>query len=186
MEDLRMSGDAFRWGPNRPEDARPIHGWDSPMPLDRRADVPFQTEDDPEGAAAWLAEQLEEIPAPPRSRSVPIPADRRTPQVPENQWVRADGLLDPPDPLDFRGGQGRNQVVDARMVLRFASGLEETYEFSSPEEIDFQAEVEQDYMDVSSFNGFRERIPGVRSLRRIVITIMSPRGWRRLPTRRWQ
>lgn len=56
-----MSNDAWSWSPDRPENPQPIHGPDRRIPRDVRANVPFQEQDDPEGAQNWLDTQLDMI-----------------------------------------------------------------------------------------------------------------------------
>jgi len=108
-----MSNDYMMWGPDRPENPRPIHGWDAQLDPSVVANVTFREQDDPEGAQAWLDSHLNEVepeqfpdfghPVPPEellaenpagyyARSVPFPPGNVRPPttelVPEQEMTR--------------------------------------------------------------------------------------------------
>lgn len=162
-----MSGtDYMRWGPNQPENARPIHGWDPPMPADRVADVTFQPEDDPEGAQAWLDAELaardEVLAAHARLNhqmiNAPVSPERAR-NVPQ-EWVRADGQQDP-IPTGIFGTLTQGELPEISPASSY--GTQFTFTAQSEERPNFPL----------------EEIPDV-------VSIGSPRNWRRLATRRWR
>jgi len=206
----------MRWAPDREPNPRPIYGWDPRLDPSVVADVTFQDADDPEGARAWLDSQLqiissgsEPLPEPQRLQSVPFPPEnvrppegwrmtdpREDPRMRDDYWVRADdppfaqgGLMPPPvnnpriwerpnfpsDPLD--------DVAQIVIILRRESGLEETFEIE-PSDVQFQMDVTHDWIEIGDPQP--RLIPGRRELRRVLISIGSPRNWRRLATRRWR
>lgn len=85
--------DAWRWSPDLPENPYPKYA-DARLDPRERADVPFQDTDDPEGAVAWLDQELErngQAMAGVVGRYVPIPPERRD-LMAETVWVRDDAV----------------------------------------------------------------------------------------------
>lgn len=98
------------------------------------------------------------------------------------------GYLDPPTPEtverpDFPHAPATG-VESVRVIVRMNNGVEEIFEIDNPTEVQFTMNVETDYADLGDMYG--RRIPTLRELRELLISIGSPRNWRRLPTRRWQ
>jgi hypothetical protein len=84
---------------------------------------------------------------------------------------------------DFPRGE-MTGIESVTMIFRMNNGWEETYVIENPADLQFQTVVEQEWIEVGELQ--RRVIPGIRELRQIMISIGSPRNWRRLPSRRWQ
>jgi hypothetical protein len=84
---------------------------------------------------------------------------------------------------DFPRGEmtGIEEVI---MIFRMNNGWEETYVIENPADLELRTVVEQEWIEVGELQ--RRVIPGIRELRQILISIGSPRNWRRLRSRRWQ
>jgi hypothetical protein len=90
--------DAWRWSPDLPENPYPKYA-DARLDPRERADVPFQDADDPEGAVAWLDQELERndqamsgvTRRDHQMINVPIPPGRRD-LMAETLWVRDDAV----------------------------------------------------------------------------------------------
>jgi hypothetical protein len=117
----------------------------------------------------------------------------RDPRMDDGYYVRADDPhYRPPVPAsdprtverpDFPRGEMRG-IESVRIIIRMDNGMEETYEIDRPEDVEFRMEVVTDYMDLGVVYG--RRIPTLRELRRLVLSVGLPRNWRRLGTRRWR
>ena len=75
-------------------------------------------------------------------------------------------------------------VESVRLIIRMANGVEEIFEIDDPAEVHFRPLVDQEWVEVGEPQ--RRMIPGLRELRNVLVSIASPRNWRRLPTRRWR
>jgi len=75
-------------------------------------------------------------------------------------------------------------VESVRLIIRMANGVEEIFEIDDPAEVRFRPLVDQEWVEVGEPQ--RRMIPGLRELRNVLVSIASPRNWRRLPTRRWR
>lgn len=200
-----MSSNAsmMRWYPDREPDPRPIHGWDARIDPNVKANITFQETDDREAALAWL-ESRTDLGEPEPERLSMEEAERvrhRIAELPDGsinivggQWTEPPepGLYSPPinpsnfiERPDFPRGPHPG-VESVRIIVRMESGIGETFEIDNPSEVQFTMNVETDYMDIGLDSGRLCRMPGLRELRELVISIGSPRNWRRLPTRRWQ
>lgn len=82
--------------------------------------------------------------------------------------------------------QSHAPVIEVTVCVRTLDGLEETYVIENPEWLGMTMVVETDFSEIGLDSGRLCRMPGLRELRELVISIGSPRNWRRLPTRRWQ
>jgi len=83
---------------------------------------------------------------------------------------------------DFPRGE-MTGIESVTMIFRMNNGWEETYVIENPADLQIHTVIEQEWIEVGELQ--RRVIPGIRELRQILVSIGSPRNWRRLPSRRW-